>query len=222
MSEEAPVEFDVIRTIGAVTRAVTNRERDGRPARAVVASRDYDTTPDDVWDAITNPERIPRWFLPVTGDLRLGGRYQLQGNASGEITRCEPPRHLALTWEFAGDVSWVTVELTEANGRTHLELEHIAYVDDARWNQYGPGAVGVGWDMTLMGLGRYLAGGAAVDPKEAMAWLGSADGKAFVRASSEDWCRAAIASGADEAVAKASAQRTLAAYTGTPAPAKDG
>ena len=34
-----------------------------------------DAAIDDVWDACTNPERIPRWFLPVSGDLRLGGRY---------------------------------------------------------------------------------------------------------------------------------------------------
>jgi uncharacterized protein YndB with AHSA1/START domain len=218
MSEEAPVEFDVIRTIGAVTRAVTNRERDGRPARAVVASRDYDTTPDDVWDAITNPERIPRWFLPVTGDLRLGGRYQLQGNASGEITRCEPPRHLALTWEFAGDVSWVTVELTEANGRTHLELEHIAYVDDARWNQYGPGAVGVGWDMTLMGLDLHLGTGAANDPQAFMAWCASPNGKDFIRRSSDGWRRASVEAGTEDGAAHDAALRTTAFYSGEPDP----
>ena len=58
----------------------------------VVASRSYDTDIDDLWEAITNAERIPRWFLPITGELRLGGRYQLQGNAGGTITACEPPR----------------------------------------------------------------------------------------------------------------------------------
>jgi hypothetical protein len=51
---------------------------------------------EDVWDAITSAERIPRRFLPVSGDLRLG-RYQLQGNAGGEITGCNPPRHLRLS-----------------------------------------------------------------------------------------------------------------------------
>src|SRR5882724_8555264 len=29
------------------------------------------------WDAMTNAERIPRWFLPISADLRLSGRYQL-------------------------------------------------------------------------------------------------------------------------------------------------
>src|SRR4029434_452351 len=96
---------DIAGLIGAVTREVTGREHDGRPARVVSASRTYDTTMEDVWDAVTNAERIPRWCLPVSGDLRLGGRYQLQGNAGGEITRCEPPRAVGMTWEFGGEVS---------------------------------------------------------------------------------------------------------------------
>jgi hypothetical protein len=75
------VTIDVLRYIGAVTREVQNREFDGRPARVMLATCAYDTTLDDVWDAITNAARIPRWFLPISGDLRLGGRYQLEGNA---------------------------------------------------------------------------------------------------------------------------------------------
>jgi len=212
---------DIAGLIGAVTREVTGREHNGRPARVIRASRTYDTTVEDVWDAVTNAKRIPRWFLPVSGDLRLGGRYQLQGNAGGEITGCDPPRHLALTWEFSGDVSFLKVDLSEApGGGAYLALEHVAYVDDARWAQFGPGAVGVGWDMTLMGLDRHLGSGASVDPLQAMAWFGSPDGKDFVRRSSDEWCRASIASGTDAAEARAAAERTTAAYTG--APPKDG
>lgn len=215
--------MDIANVIGAVTRTVLERDHNGRPARVVEASRSYDAGIAEVWDALTNAERIPRWFLPISGDLRLGGRYQLQGNASGEITACEPPRHLAMTWEYGGDVSWVTVQLREeARDATLLHLEHVAYVDDERWEQYGPGAVGVGWDMALMGLARYLASGSAVDPAEAMAWLGSEDGKRFVGQSSDDWCRAAIASGTDESRARASAARTTAAYTGQPEPPEEG
>ena len=103
--------------------------------------------------------------LPVSGDLRLGGRYQLQGNAGGEITRCEPPRLLGVTWEFGGERSWVEVRLTaEGAERTRLDLEHEAHVPPEFWDQYGPGAVGVGWDGALLGLGHHLLGGPAVDP----------------------------------------------------------
>jgi uncharacterized protein YndB with AHSA1/START domain len=217
------MKIDIAATLGTVTREVGTREHDGRPARVVVAARTYDTTIDDLWDALTNAERIPRWFLPISGDLRPGGRYQLQGNAGGEIRTCEPPRHLAVTWEYGGQASWVTVRLTEeARERTRLELEHIAHVDDKFWDEYGPGAVGVGWDLAIMGLGRHLATGAAVDREAAMAWLTSPNGKGFVRGSSESWCRASIAAGTHAPAAHAAATRTTAFYTGESAtPAKD-
>jgi uncharacterized protein YndB with AHSA1/START domain len=219
---EVSVKIDVAKQIGAVTRTVLERDHNGRQARVVIATRAYDAGIADVWDAITNPERIPRWFLPITGELRLGGRYQLQGNAGGEITGCEPPRHLAVTWEWGGEVSWLTVQLAEqVPAHTFLELEHVAYVDDDRWEQYGPGAVGVGWDMTLMGLDQHLSTGASVDPAEAMAWSGSEEGKQFITGSSDDWRRASVVAGTDEAQARAAAGRTTAAYTGQPEPPKE-
>jgi uncharacterized protein YndB with AHSA1/START domain len=211
------MDFDIPRHIGAVTRTLETRLHEGRPARVVVATRTYDTTVDDLWDAVTNKERIPRWFLPISGDLRLGGRYQLQGNAGGTITRCEPPRIVGVTWEFGGEVTWLEVTLAPTpNGGARLQLEHIAHVPDARWDEFGPGAVGVGWDTALLGLATYLATGTAVDPREAMAWLGSENGRDFVRHSSDAWCRASIAAGTDVDGARAAAARTTAAYTGVP------
>lgn len=209
------MEIDVLRYIGAVTREIRSREQDGRPARVLVATCAYDTTIADTWDAITNPERIPRWFLPISGDLRLGGRYQLHGNAGGQITGCQPPRRLALTWEMGGQVSWVNVSLTElSDGGTRLQLEHIAHVPDDLWNHYGPGAVGVGWDLIIMGLGKHLSTGAAMDPKAGAAWPATEEGKVFVGRSSDAWGQASIAAGTDEANARAAAGRTTAFYTG--------
>jgi hypothetical protein len=69
---------------------------------------------------------------------------------AGEITRCEPARLLAVTWEFGGSVSWVTVRLADdPTGGARLELEHIAQVGDELWDRFGAGAVGVGWDLLL-------------------------------------------------------------------------
>jgi uncharacterized protein YndB with AHSA1/START domain len=217
------MKIDIAATLGAVTREVGTREHHGRPARVVVAARTYDTGIDDLWDALTNAERIPRWFLPVSGDLRLGGRYQLQGNAGGEITACEPPRHLAMTWEYGGQASWVTVRLAEeAAGMTRLELEHLAHVDDKFWDEYGPGAVGVGWELAMMGLGKHLETGAALDRQAGMAWPTTPEGKSFVLGSSGGWCRASIAAGTDASAAQAAAARTTAFYTGeSVTPAKD-
>jgi uncharacterized protein YndB with AHSA1/START domain len=206
---------DIADLVGAVTREVRNREHEGRPARVVIASRNYDTTIEDLWDALTNAERIPRWFLPISGELHLGGRYQFKGNAGGTITKCEPPHHLAVTWEYGSDVSWVDVRLeAHASEDVRLELEHVAHVDDARWDQFGPGAVGVGWDLGLIGLARHLVSSAALDPQVAAVWSASGEGKTFMRLSSDGWRRASIASGTSEAAAASAAARTTAFYTG--------
>ncbi len=208
--------IDVAAHLGAVRRSVRSLERDGQPARAVVLERSYATDIDDLWEAITSPERLPRWFLPVEGDLKQGGRYQLKGNAGGTITDCDAPVHLGLTWEMMGQVSWVEVRLArEANDRTRFTLTHTAPLSDF-WTQYGPGAVGVGWEGGLMGLALHL-----LDPTSKMdetTFATSPEGMQFNRASSEAWGEAAIAAGEDPEVARAAVRATTAFYTGEPAP----
>lgn len=209
--------IDVTHQINAVRRQVGARSLEVGEARTVTISQVYDADLDDLWDACTNAERIPRWFLPISGDLRLGGHYQLEGNAGGTIEACDPPQSFAATWEYGGEVSWIEVRLTrEGDGRTRLELEHIAHVDDERWTEFGPGAVGIGWDLGLVGLTLHLSSGAAVDSAEVEVWMASEDGKQFVVASSEGWYAASVAAGADPDAARASADRTTAAYTASP------
>lgn len=205
---------DITKLIGAVTRELRSEDYEGKPAKVVVASRVYDTDIEDLWDAISNGERLPRWFAPVTGELKLGGKYHVQGNASGTITRCEPPRELALTWEFGGGVSWVEVSLREEGDATRLELRHIAHPEE-HWDKFGPGAVGVGWELGLMGLAQHLANPSALKPAEAdAAWFASHDAKRFIRLSCEGWRAAAIAGGADPVWAADSAERTRKFYSG--------
>src|SRR5262249_13290945 len=133
--------------LGAEFRRYEDREHEGKPARVVAAVRTYDTDQEDLWDALTGRERIPRWFLPVEGDRKLGGRYKHKGTAGGIRTRGDPPQALDITWEFGGGMSWVTVRLDAQGKRTRLTLEHIVHVSDAdeHWAKFGPGAVGVGW-----------------------------------------------------------------------------
>jgi uncharacterized protein YndB with AHSA1/START domain len=207
---------DVDHQISAVERAIGDRVLEAGTARVVSTGRTYEATLEDLWDACTSAERIPRWFMPISGELRLGGRYQLEGNAGGTIERCDPPRSFAATWEYGGEVSWIEVRLEpEDDARTRLTLEHVAHVDDERWLQYGPGAVGVGWDLALMGLGLHLATGEANDPAEAAAWMGSPEGIEFVTRSSRGWAEASVAAGTDAAEAHAAGDRTTAFYTGT-------
>lgn len=209
---------DVPRLIGAVTRRVELRDYRGKPAQVVIAERCYDTDVPDLWDALTSRERLPRWFLPVSGDMRLGGRFQLEGNAGGEITTCDAPTRLGITWEYGGDTSWVEVELqSNEDGGTTLHLEHIAHTPEDFWREYGPGAGGVGWEQALFGLEMYLVGDAApIAVTEAEAWLATPPGQALIRASSEAWGEASIAAGATPEDARAAAGRTATFYGAGP------
>jgi len=214
------VTIDVETHINAIRREVGDRVLEAGTARVLKVSRDYRDPVEDVWDALTDPERIPRWFLPIEGDLRVGGRYQLKGNAGGAIEACDPPRSFSTTWEYNDAVTWLTVTLeAKDTGGTRFVLEHFALADDERaqefWDQYGPGAVGVGWDGAVLGLTLYLETG---EPNpDAEAWAMSEDGKRFSALSSEAWGEAAVAWGTDAEWAKGAVARTTAFYTGVPA-----
>ena len=74
--------------------------------------------------------------------------------------------------------------------------------------------MGIGWDLAVAGLERYLATGASVDHETAEAWMGSPEGKAFMGESGEFWRAAHVASGVDPASAKERSDRTIAFYRG--------
>jgi uncharacterized protein YndB with AHSA1/START domain len=203
-------------TAGLVTREVRSGSRDGVATKIAIARRTYPTDQADLWDALTNPERIPRWFLPISGDLDVGGRYQLEGNAGGVIERCEEPESFAVTWEYGPMLSWLEVTLIPDGDGTVLELAHEAHVEPDLWGQFGPGAVGVGWDLALMGLGLHLESGASVDKAEATAFPTSPAGVEFVRRAASDWAAAAIGDGDEPSPAREAAERTVAFYTTPP------
>lgn len=201
-----------------VERRVVSMDWEGKPARAVITQRIYATDIEDLWDAIVMPERLERWFMPITGDLREGGHYQLEGNAGGEIIRCDAPVLLAVTWEMNGGIGWLNVKLNAWEKElTRLTLEHIAHEEAefiAFWDQFGPGALGVGWDLGLFGLTEHLAGEAESPARDEDAWPRTEAGRDFVRGSSDAWVAAAAAFGTDTQVARDAGERTVAFYAG--------
>ncbi len=111
-------------------------------------------------------------------------------------------------------MSWIEVTLTaEPGGRARFELADTLGVDD-QWTEFGPGAVGVGWDLGISGLSLHLASEEAVDSDAFMAWSASDEGKQFVTQSSESWRHANVEGGAGVTEARAQADATAAAYTG--------
>jgi uncharacterized protein YndB with AHSA1/START domain len=156
--------IDIASQLNTIHRQVEQRSpADGSGELvSVLLRRSYDAPIGDVWDAVTQPDRIRRWFMPISGELRVGGSFQLEGNAGGEILTCEPPRLLKVS--FGGPTSLVEVRLTaQGDGDTVLELEHTVPIEMA---QSGAGAlyVGPGWDGALLALGLLLGGEAVGDP----------------------------------------------------------
>ncbi|GAB2978536.1 SRPBCC domain-containing protein [Saccharothrix stipae] len=145
--------IDIADQLKAIHREVSAGSDD---TIGVLLRRTYDATAADVWDAVTDPDRLKRWFLPVSGDLREGGNFQLEGNAGGDILTCAPPKLLRVT--FGAETSIVELRLTEDDDeQTTVELEHT--VPKAMAGS-GAGAlyVGPGWDGALLGLALFLAG----------------------------------------------------------------
>lgn len=217
---------DVLSQLGAVTRELRVNEVDGETFHVQSLEQSYPSPIDDVWDAVTNPERIPRWFLPVSGHFAVGGRYQFEGQAGGEVLECEPPAdasaeaaRVLVTWEFGGGVTWLSVRLTPEGDGTKLRLEHVAKASDVpaeMWESFGPGATGVGWDGGLLGLALHLgAVEGSLAPSEAEAWAATDEGKQFYRGAADGWGAAHEASGADAEVAARAADATYGFYTGT-------
>lgn len=205
---------DLLDELAAVDRQVSDGEVPAGPAKVVRLARTYAAPPEDVWDALTDAERIPRWFLPVSGDFRAGGHFQFECNAGGEIRECHPPRRLLVTWVMGptgpADASLVDVRLSATDGGTRLEFEHRAQMPPEMWDQFGPGAVGVGWDGGLLGLGLHLAGHElGLTPDE----LASDPAvREFYTESAKAWGKAQREAGVDEPTVKANVAATTGFY----------
>lgn len=154
--------IDIRHQLEAIEREVGRQPGTAGEDIGVLLRRSYDAEVEDVWNALTDPDRMKRWFLPVSGELREGGSFQLEGNASGDILTCDPPKLLRVT--FGAPNSIVEVRLSPTgDSQTTLELEHTVPIEMA---QSGAGAlyIGPGWDGALMGLDLYLRGEVAEDP----------------------------------------------------------
>ena len=210
--------IDIVREIEAVRREVGSGTIPPGEGRTIRLRRTYDAPIDEVWDALTTPERISRWFLPISGDYRVGGHFQFEGNAGGEILACDQPNRLRITWGYGegGDAAASELEVrlsSSGDEATDFELEHTAVVPAEMWAEYGPGAVGVGWDQGMLGLALHLRGGSVGDP---MAWQLSDEGRDFATRSSQAWGAANEAAGADPEVAAKGVANTITFYTTPP------
>jgi uncharacterized protein YndB with AHSA1/START domain len=207
---------DVMDELAAAKRVMGTGSVPAGEAYTVELRRRYDAGIEDVWDAITSPERLRRWLKPVTGDLRPGGRFDLEGGEHGEILRCERPRQLKVSWLYGPEAdAWpgtseVEVRLTPGpTGGTEFELIHAAVVGEPSFPTYGPGAGGVGWDLGLLALARFLAGEEIENLAE---FDKSPEGREFSRRSAAAWGQAHLAAGGDPEQVAAAVEATTKFY----------
>jgi uncharacterized protein YndB with AHSA1/START domain len=150
-------------TPGSVRTLGTLHAADGK---GIVRLEDrFDTDIDDLWSALTDPDRLARWLGEVDGDLRRGGEFRARFFASGwegtcRVEVCEPPRRLLLLTRSQGEPDGVfeatltadgdhTVLVIEDRG---VPLDHIA-------------AYGAGDQIHLEDLAAYVAGRDRCDPR---------------------------------------------------------
>jgi uncharacterized protein YndB with AHSA1/START domain len=141
------------------------RSADGK---GVVRIEDrYDTDIDDLWSALTDPDRLARWYGELEGDLRPGGQFRLyvedaDSNATGHVEACEPPRRLRVTTRET-DESYlrgngvppfdevIEATLTADGDQTILVIEVRGMPLDA------VAFYGAGWQIHAENLAAYLA-----------------------------------------------------------------
>ncbi|GAA1180621.1 polyketide cyclase [Nesterenkonia xinjiangensis] len=215
----------------AVHRELEILKSDGGIAVTTRVRQSFAVDLEELWQCCVREDRLARWFAPVTGDLRLGGRFSVQDNATGTVERCAPPGggqagEMQLSWEFGRDVSQVVVRCeaaepyrgesashdSEAEGSSRLTVEHRGLIPWDFWSTYGPGAGGVGWDLALLGLAHHLRTGSTV-PAEQTLWVTTAGAEEFIAGSSAAWGRASEAAGTPAEAAAAAAGRTTRFYT---------
>jgi uncharacterized protein YndB with AHSA1/START domain len=131
--------------------------------KAVVRMEDsFDTSIDDLWSAITEPERLARWIGKVEGDLRLGGQFRVSFTSSyegpGRVDVCDPPRRLRVTMDPGQDEETVLeAELSPDGDGTRLTVEERGLpLDNAA-------AYGAGWQAHIEDLAAHLTGRTPAD-----------------------------------------------------------
>jgi uncharacterized protein YndB with AHSA1/START domain len=128
----------------------------------------YDTDIDDLWAAITEPDRLARWHGKVEGDLRPGGEFHMYLEAddiesTGCVDACEPPRRLLVTSRET-DESYrkgqgvppfnATIEATlTADGDQTILVIEVQGMPLDKIAFYG-----AGWQIHTENLAAYLAG----------------------------------------------------------------
>lgn len=198
---------DLIAHLADVHRSVSREPADAGEVVRVTMKRTYATDPADLWEALTDPERIARWFMPISGELKEGGHFQLEGNAGGDILTCDRPSTLRTTFGDPSSIVQLTLAATGAE-QTELTLDHTVPIAMAG-SVAGALFVGPGWDGAFLGLGMHVAGEEIGDPAE---MANSPELIPFTRESIELWTSTVRAAGVTDEELEGALQMTNAQF----------
>ncbi len=205
------MEFSAADHLSQVHRRVTGSTVGGNGPVLIRLDRRLAAPPPSLWAALTEASQLAQWFSEVTGDLHQGGRFAVTGNASGTILSCAAQQAISVTWGYGAQSGQVDLRITPDGTGARLTLNH-RFAPDETLKTYGPGALGVGWEWSLMELARHLDGHR---PRfDEAAFAATFEGQAFVRGSAEFWGQAAIADGAEAHDAGEKARLTAGFYLG--------
>jgi uncharacterized protein YndB with AHSA1/START domain len=129
------------------------------------------TTPERLWEAITDPEMRAKYTFGVRtdSDWSVGSQYRSSvpgviDIAEGENLEVDPPRRLVQSFQAlwsdevkSAGTSRVTWEIEPVGSSCRLRVTHDRLSDDANSEVYG------GWPMILAGLKTLLETGGLLD-----------------------------------------------------------
>jgi uncharacterized protein YndB with AHSA1/START domain len=152
-------------------------------------TREYPNSIGDVWDALTNPERVAQWWLPFDADISIdlveGGDYVLRGKGEGmptlswKVLRVESPHLLehthvdpgvVITWQLSEKDDGCVLMFTQTVPDRALAIKNN-YIVGVHTSLDRLGALLEGqpiawdWDATGVHQRRYAATGLAAVPE---------------------------------------------------------
>jgi len=126
---------------------------------------------DEVWDALTNPDKIKQYFFGTNAisDWKKGSTWQHEytndNNAvrvKGKVLESTPPKRLVISWSAPGneaDVSTVTFVIEPVQDMVRLDVIH----GDFKPGSTMVGKVSRGWPLVLSSMKSFLENGKAID-----------------------------------------------------------